>query len=239
VWHHEIISTWYHWFIALCCAEVGKKGNRHKVERAVIGAQTVQNLHWLKIWGIVDNDGDHTTNKQKEGIYVTPYYSVEAIYYHPWFIKKIASRQASTLGGDSEQLEKSTIEKGVSAIKKQSQHLSKKSAKKICRNSINKQISNDEELCSGNNIQIENPWSSVYKEHSDNLNIAIKENDWEKILKLCPIRESEALDIISKTLKFRGRLDYEKAVKQLLKEDTEALKFVRDLFKDLSIQILK
>ena len=63
-------------------------------------------------------------------------------------------------------------------------------------------------------------------------------NDWEAILRLCPVRESAALDRISTALRFARRVDYLAAVRHLLGEDADALSDVRALFGDLPAEIL-
>ena len=67
------------------------------------------------------------------------------------------------------------------------------------------------------------------------LDTAVADGNWEAIVTVCPIRESNALDRISKELGFRRRQDYQKAVRHLLAEDADALNFVRDLFGDLTL----
>ena len=62
--------------------------------------------------------------------------------------------------------------------------------------------------------------------------------DWETILTTCPIRESNALEEVSKKLRFRTQQDYERSVRHLLTEDEEECKWVRALFGDLAAQIL-
>ena len=66
----------------------------------------------------------------------------------------------------------------------------------------------------------------------------MRRNDWEAILRLCPVRESAALDRISTTLRFARRSDYLAAVRHLLGEDADALSDVRALFGDLPAEIL-
>ncbi|MYE58734.1 MAG: hypothetical protein F4X35_04005 [Alphaproteobacteria bacterium] len=63
-------------------------------------------------------------------------------------------------------------------------------------------------------------------------------NDWEAILRMCPVRESTALDRISTALKFARKADYLAAVRHLLGEDADALSDVRALFEDLPAEIL-
>lgn len=70
------------------------------------------------------------------------------------------------------------------------------------------------------------------------LDAAVGRNDWETILRLCPVRESAALDRISTALRFTTRSDYLAAVRHLLGEDADALSDVRALFGDLPAEIL-
>ena len=82
----------------------------------------------------------------------------------------------------------------------------------------------------------------MYKSYliqSKDLDAAVATHNWEAILKFCPVQESNALEEISKKLGFKGRREYEKAVRHLLAKNTASLDFVRDLFGDLSKQILE
>ena len=109
------------------------KGNCRDVEQAVVAARAAEEFHWLRAFGIVDGDGfgaPQIAAKRERGVYATPYYSVEAIYFHPQIIEKIAVRQASVSGGDSSQLAKDAIASGVSAIRGHTGRLSEKAVKK-------------------------------------------------------------------------------------------------------------
>ncbi len=217
------------------------KGNCRNVEQAVIGAQAVETLYWLKAYGIVDSDGfdaDQISDKRERGVYALPYYSVEAIYFHHWIIEKIATRQASVSGGDGLESAESAIATGVAAIKDHTDRLSQKAAKKALRKSILEQIPNDDELFTGQDVQIVNNSSAIHAERVQKLETAVADSDWEEIMKMCPVRESTALNDISTTLGFREVRDYQKAVRHLLAEDTEALEYVRNLFGDLAGEIL-
>ena len=177
-------------------------------------------------------------HSRERGVHALPYYSVEAIYFHPWIIRKIASRQASVSGVDSSDLMTSAIVAGVDAVKDHTHRLSQKAVKKALRESIVAQIPNDDDLLAGQNIQIVNDSQAMHEARIKALDVAVADGNWEAIVTACPIRESNALDRISKELGFRRRQDYEKAVRHLLVEDADALNFVRDLFGDLTTEIL-
>ena len=222
-------------------ASVIPKGNCYEVEQAVRGARAAEGLHWLKAFGIVDSDGldaNAVANKRASGVYALPYYSVEAIYFHPAIIGKIANRQASILGGDGDLLETEAITAGVEAIRQHTYRLSKNASKRALRRSIMDQIPNDEDLLEGNNLQIANNANLIHGTRRDKLDKAVEDRDWELILKVCPVRESSALNEISTALGFRRRQFYEKSVRHLLEEESDSLEFVRGLFDDLAQQIL-
>ena len=217
------------------------KGNCHEVERAVVGARSTEGLLWLRAFGITDGDGlnaNQIATKQCCGTYSLPYYSVEAIYFHPYVIRKIASRFASSVtGDDASLLAECAISAGVAAIKDHTGRLSEKAAKKIIRKSILEHIPNDDDLLAGRDVEIANNSSVILETRKRELDTAVAEGNWEAILKACPIRESGALEEISKALRLK-RHDYQRAVRHLLAEDADALQFVRDLFGDLTAQIL-
>ena len=217
------------------------KSSCHEVERSVVGIQAGKKFHWLQAFGIVDGDGlddDDIEAKREKGVYALPYYSVEAIYFHPQIIYKIAERQALVLGEDSEYLAKNAITAGIAAISGHTDRLSNKAAKKIIRKKIIEQIPNDNDLMLGEDITVTNNSIAIHASRKAELDAAIEAGDWLKLLAICPVRESAALADISKTLRFQNKKDYEKAVRSLLTDKGETLAFVQLLFEDLTSKIL-
>ena len=72
---------------------------------------------------------------------------------------------------------------------------------------------------------------------SRTLDEAIKTGNLEKIIARYPIRETAALTRIANKLGFQDRNQYEGAVRKLIMDDNEALKFVRNLFGRLASDI--
>ena len=212
------------------------KGSCHDVERAVVGGRAGERFHWLRAFGIVDGDGyasDEILGRRERGIYAVPFYSVEAIYFHPRIIEWIAARQASVTGELASKLTTRALERGVSCIRDHTERLSRKVVKKSIRKRIIEQISNDDGLLIGQPIALENSAKEVLSERGRELDVAVGKGDWEAILTKCPVRESAAPSTISAILGFRNIGAYENAVRHLLAEDNEALAFVRALFGDL------
>ncbi len=212
------------------------KGSCHDVERAVVGGRAAERFHWLRAFGIIDGDGyasEEIVRRRERGIYAVPFYSVEAIYFHPRIIEWIAARQASVSGECASNLTMRALEGGIADIRHHTERLSRKVVKKSIRKRIVEQIPNDDDLLIGQSIALKNGAKEVLAERVSELDMAVGHSDWEAILTKCPVRESAAPTTISATLGFRDIGAYENAVRHLLAEDNEALEFVRALFGDL------
>ena len=95
------------------------KGSCHDVERAVLGVRVGECFHWLQAFGIIDGDGyqiDQIEIKRSNGIYALPFYSIEAIYYHPRIIEWIAHRMSGVKGEDPSALVGDALAADISAI---------------------------------------------------------------------------------------------------------------------------
>ena len=217
------------------------KGNCHEVEKAVAGARSSETLHWLRAFGIVDSDGLDKADiavKRGRGVYAVPFYSVEALYFHPKVIHWIASRVVSIHGGDAGRLARDAIASGVAAIRGHTERLSRKAAKKVIRRSVIEQIPSDDKLMRiGGSIVIVNESKKVHTRCIGQLETAVGQEDWETILATCPVRESSALEEITKRLLFGRRQEYERAVRHLLSGEQNARDYIRALFGDLYEQI--
>jgi hypothetical protein len=209
------------------------KGNCREVENAVAGSRAGEEFHWLRAFGIADGDGfdqDQVEEKRRQGVYAMPFYSVEAIYFHPEIIGRIASRQADVVGGDPAEVAAKAISHGVRGISSHTERLSKNVAKKAARKMIMEQIPNDDELLEGQEVTITNFAPHIHAARKEELDAAVIQNDWLVILTRCSIRECGARNDIIGALGFRTISDYEKAVRHLLTVDPDALAFVRSLF---------
>ena len=212
------------------------KGSCHNVERAVMGVRAAQEFHWLRAFGIVDGDGydlDQIQDKKIKGVYTLPLYSIEAIYFHPEIIKNIAVRQTHINGKEASVESQRALAAGVAAITTDTERLSCNAAKKSVRKLIIEQIPNDDKLLDGEPITLENKAKAILTRRKKELDDAVKDGDWETILKKSPVRESRALADISKALGFPNKRAYEEAVRHLLTQEDKVLTFVRKLFDDL------
>ena len=216
------------------------KGTCRDVEQAVLGCRAAEELHWLRAFGIADGDGfteDQIKTKREQGVYTLPSYSVEAIYYHPKVMEWIANRQHELNGKDAGLLYQSALKVAIEAVAPYTERLTKNVSKKIVRKLIIDQIPNDDVLLSGYKLDIVNNSKNIHQRKKDEVNTALDNENWEKFLKECPIRETPARNQIARALGFQKIDDYELSVRRLLVSNDDALNFVRGLFDDLYEQI--
>lgn len=212
------------------------KGSCRAVEHAVEGTRGAETFHWLRVFGVVDGDGyepEQVEAKRNKGVYALPFYSVEAIYYHPEIIQCVALRQTEVTGEDAAVLFEKALTAGVDAIRDHTDRLSQKAVKKSVRKLIMEQVPNDTALLAGQPVTLQNDAKRILETRKGELDRAVERGDWSTILGKCSVRESGSLVGISRALGFAKNRDYEKAVRHLLMTDERALAFVRDLFGDL------
>lgn len=212
------------------------KGTCRDVEQAVLGCRNSVDFHWLSAFGIADGDGftnEQISVKRENGIYMLPVYSVESIYFHPEIIKLVATNQSRIHNIDTQELTNAAIEKGIAAIAGDTERLSKNIAKKLIRKLVIEQIPDDDKLINMKDFQILNDGPKIHAEHKAIIDEAVHSNDWEMILKKCPIRSTSALNDIAVILHFRGVNDYLNYVRYLLSQDESRLAFVRGFFDGL------
>lgn len=216
------------------------KGSCRDVENSVAGSRAGETFHWLRAFGIADGDGydeEQIEAKRQRGVYLLPFYSIEAVYFHPEVIRRIAIRKTEVAGGDAEKVAEGAILCGVEGISAHTERLSKNVAKKAIRKLILDQIPNDDDLLGGEEVTIMNTGPCIHELRKAELDAAVDKKDWITIITRCSIRECGARDNIIRELRFRTISDYEKSVLHMLTVDGDALTFVRGLFGRLTIDL--
>jgi len=212
------------------------KGSCRDVEQAVAGVTAGEHFHWLRAFGIVDSDGNDAAaiaGKILHDVFAVPYYSVEAIYYHPRVIEMVARAQVGISGGDASALIDAALTGGIGEVRAHAERLCGKAVKKAVAKAIMDQLPDGDQYLNGVNTQIVVDSASLMAQRQQALTTALDSRDWEAVLAFCPIRECGARDQIGRALNLRSFTDYQKAVQHLLSKDEAALEFVRSLFAGL------
>jgi ABC-type cobalamin/Fe3+-siderophores transport system ATPase subunit len=200
-----------------------------------------ENAHWVKAFGIIDSDGRSQADIDQlktQGVYALPFYSVEAIYYHPEIQRRVAERQAAVTGGNAATYVTQAQNTALRVIRPQNvAHLSRRISEYAVREELFRNLPNQDTMVDGVPITINIDVPAAIQAEEVRLNGFLAAGDFLSILKRYPIRETGALGAIASGLQFSSRANYEKAVIKLLMDDKDALNFVKSLFGSLPTDI--
>ena len=218
------------------------RGPRKSVEDAVKSIRAANSLHWINAYGIVDNDGQNTTDDvrdlQEQGIYPIDAYSVESIYFDQRLQEEVAKRRTNLTGDDvSSRLEPARAA-AINVIKASADLLARLAAVRKLREEMLKHLPNAKTSVLNQPIHIELDAPAILQQERQALDQLIDSSDLGAIIRQYPIRKTGALDRISKQLGFDDEREYARAVIQLLKDDEDMLRHVRDLIGPLPGEIL-
>jgi len=214
---------------------IPKSGCR-EVINAVSGVRGEENLHWVKAFGIIDNDGrpdEEIDDFASKGIHALSVFSVESIYYHPDIQEKIAERQAAVSGADVNQMLDAARTAAIAAIANNIEHLAERTAERALRQLILSMLPKREDIRNGLPIETRIEVAECVTNEKIRINQLCEDNDVSGLLRLYPVRETQALGQIATSLGFQGRKQYEAAVRKLLLDDEVVLQSVRDFFGQL------
>lgn len=213
-------------------ASIVAKANCREVENAVVGIKSTAELHWVKPFGLVDNDSsepERIADLQTKGVIPLNVYSVESIYYHPEVQKLAGEKLAGVVGGDlTKKLEKANND-AIKAIRDNAKHLSVRIAEKSARAQVFSLLPKKGEVAAGGKRTAEIDFAKCAEGEAARIEALVNASDFVGVLQRYPIRESPALDAIAKALNFADRAQYEAAVRNLLVQDSEAVRRVRSL----------
>lgn len=221
-------------------ASVISKQSCRDVEHAVTGIRDSGELHWLRAFGIIDNDNRDPTEISKlksRGVYAVPAISVEAIYYHPSIQQQVCKRQAKVTGGNAQVLILEARDRALASLSPHVQRLSERVVEAKIRADLITKLPKRRDIATALRIDIRIDVPKIVADEKAKLEAAIASRDLGLIIARYPVRESGALGTIAETLGFQGRSQYESAVRQLLIDDGSALTFTRALFGTLADDI--
>jgi ABC-type cobalamin/Fe3+-siderophores transport system ATPase subunit len=217
-------------------ASIVAKANCREVENAVVGIKGTTELHWVKPFGLVDNDSsepDRIADLEGKGLIILKVYSVESIYYHPDVQKLAGEKLTTVVGGSLDEKVQQAKEDALNAIRQNSGHLSNRIAEKAARAQVFSLLPKKGEVGAGGKRIAELDFQKIAEEEAARLEALMSACDFVGILQRYPIRESPALDAIARALSFSDRAQYEAAVRKLLADDAGAVNLIRKLLGSL------
>jgi ABC-type cobalamin/Fe3+-siderophores transport system ATPase subunit len=216
------------------------KSNCREIQNAVRGLRESEEMHWIKAWGIVDNDGrspDDIERLRAFGVFALPHFSVEALYYHPQIVKKICVRSAALTGKNPDELFAASMACAIAETAKQRDHFVADSIMRLTHRLVFEKMPTKADVRAAVPLNIEIDLAVMKVTEEANFDRFVSEGNLEGILERYPLRESGALSNIATTIGLRNRTEYEGAVRTMLLEDHEAITFLRGLFGDLPSEV--
>ena len=222
-------------------ASVVAKASCREVENAVVGIKNTAELHWVKPFGLVDNDysePERIAALQSKGVIPLNVYSVESVYYHPKVQKLVGQKMADVLGGELEEKLRKANDNAIKEIRNKATHLSTRIAEKTARAQVFSLLPKKGEVAAGCKRTAEIDFAKIAQDEIEHLETLINASNFVGVLQRYPVRESNALNAIAKALEFAGRTQYESAVRKLLIHNSEAVKIVRALLGSLPTDLI-
>lgn len=216
------------------------KSSCRDVEHAVYGIREATDLHWLRAFGIVDNDRRTETDIERlkaKGIYAVSVYSVESIYYHPEIQRRVAARHAAVTGEDAQTRIANATAAAIEAIRPHVPRLTERVVEKVLREEMFRHLPGKREVATGTPVDIHIDVAAVISVEHQRLETDLDSGNLASVIAQYPVRETPALAEIARRLGFQNRDQYEGAVRKLLIDDEEAVRFVRSLFNTLETDI--
>jgi ABC-type branched-subunit amino acid transport system ATPase component len=210
------------------------------VELAVRGLRGASGMHWLEAWGIVDHDRRPPTEIERlraGGIHALPYYSIEALYYHPEVLAFVGNRMATMRGIDPSQLVDGAKSAAISEAEKRRDHFVLGAVERFARRKVMAAFPDKADIKAGGKFDIQVDLSEMQASEEGEFDRAIGTSNLHLILERYPLRESGALNGMATALGFRCRIDYEEAVRAAVVEDPSMRALLRGFFGRLASEI--
>ena len=195
------------------------------VERSVESINAAQSISWVKPFGIVDQDQLDTTKRAElatKNVFALSVYSVEALYYHPNVITRVASRLARVNGKDPQTLVANAKSEVIRVVTSDADRLAARMTEQAVKDAASLQMLDWKKIQHGENLDIQVDAQAAYVAEKARLQGLIAANDVSGIMCRYPVRETSTLGTVVAALGFKSRADYEGAVRKLIKEDAAA-----------------
>ncbi|MCL9980738.1 MAG: AAA family ATPase [Bacteroidia bacterium] len=215
------------------------QGNCVQVEKAVEGIKGTEGIHWIDAFGLIDSDDrtpDQIQSLLKRGIASTPFYSVEALYYHLNIIQKVAKKISDLTGQDERTLYQNATSNIISDITMHKERLCARLCEKKLRIKVMASLPTHKDITSKSvlNLQFDlNTELQAEVEYFENL---IASKNIAELLARYPIRETQVLNNIVKGIGLTIE-QYESSVRKLIIDESETKEFYKKLLEPLTKMI--
>ena len=214
---------------------IPKKSCRDVIH-AVTGLRSASSLVWISAFGLIDNDRRPISDLDRlrdQGIFALPVYSVESIYYDPRVQEQVVKRHSSIVGSNPDTLLCDAADAAIAALRPHASRLAERAVERSLRDTLEKNMPTRKEIAARKIISVNIDVGSEIDVELTAVNGFLDQRDLPSLIARYPVRETPALEEISRCLGFQGRSQYEAAVRKLLMDNEAALAMVRGLFGSL------
>lgn len=198
-------------------------GNCVEVERTVTGLNSAENNHWISGVGIIDRDNrtdEECASLKDKGIICLSQYSVESIYYHPITIALMITRVALIHGINISETQIAINNAIIQSIEKHRDRLAALMTQRKAKELLASQAPDWKDIIK-ETISVNFSTNELLATEQRLIAEYICDKNIEKLISRYPIRETPALELVSKELRFRSKKDYEQSVRKMLIESED------------------
>jgi len=208
-------------------------GSCADVERSVKGVRNSESLHWVKAFGIIDKDGRPPEEIERlidAGVYAIQVHSVESLYFNFFIQRSVTNSVAQVRGDNPNQLLEDSKLALIQSVAPHIDRLAAQVTTRKARRHVEAARPTVASVISGNAITINLDTRQMLASDKQRLESLIRDLNYDDIVSDYPVRETGAVNAMSRALGFQSRDQYERSVRQHLSDNEGALTFIRKLF---------
>lgn len=212
------------------------QGSCTQVERAVKGIRRTESLHWINAYGLIDADdrtSEQIQNLFDKGIAALECYSVESLYYNLSIVNRVAEKRSEFTGEDAKKLFERAISGIIESIQPHKKRLCSRLCEKQVRNKVMASLPKHRDIAEEDEFEIKLDLKDFIEKEETLFDKLIFDNNLNGLIARYPVRETPLLSGIANGVGLKTDT-YESAVRKLIVDDLEVLKFYRMMLSNLT-----
>lgn len=220
------------------------KGSFTKVQKAVDGIRNSEDYHHIEAFGLIDRDSlscEEVEKLTKDFVFALNVCSVEALYYCTDAIGAVAIREAESLGRDADEMIESATRAALDTLNRN--ELAERMAARRCERTVRNQIAlclpNWKDIMGNSEVKFCFSVASPFPDELALFRKLLSNSNLDQLVARYPLRETDALDAISRTLEFRTRELYQQTLIARVRDDATLAQKLRERIGPLSSILCK
>ena len=220
------------------------RGSCADVLKAVSGLRGSKDLHHVEAFGLIDRDNRSNEEVQKLAkgfVFALDVFSVETLYYCSDAVAAVAHRQAESLGRDADEMFESAKKAALDALHGNdlAERMAARRCERIVRNQIGSCLPNWKDIMGNSQVNFSFSVASPFPSELALFMKLLSNSELDQMTARYPLRETDALDAISRTLEFRTRELYQQTLLARVRDDAALAQKLRERIGPLSSILCK